>query len=179
MHWKDWCGSWNSNTLATWCKELIHLKIPWCWDRLKKGEEGDDRGWDGWMASLTRWTWVWARSGSWWWTGKRGVLQSMELQRVGHNWVTELTDSMDTSLSKLWEIVKDREARCAAFHEFTNIWTQLRDWTTATTILNIWKQDPSWIQVFDILWQKEFSERQSDRLVADSSSEKHTFQTEC
>ena len=45
--WKDWCWSWNSNTLATWCKELTHLKRPWCWERLKAGGEGDDRGWDG------------------------------------------------------------------------------------------------------------------------------------
>ena len=74
IHWKDWCWSWNSNTLATWCEELSHLIIPWCWERLKVGEEGDDREWDGWMASLTRWTWFWASSGSWWWwTGKPGV----------------------------------------------------------------------------------------------------------
>ena len=76
--------------LATSCKELTHWKRPWCWERLKAGGEGDDRGWDGWMASPTQWTWVWASSGSWWWTGKPGVLQSMESQRVGHNWVTEL-----------------------------------------------------------------------------------------
>ena len=67
--WKDWCWSWNSNSLATWCKELTHLKRPWCWERLKVGGEGDDRGWDGWMASLTQWTWVWVNSGSWWWRG--------------------------------------------------------------------------------------------------------------
>ena len=59
VHWKDWCWSWNSNTLATWFKELTHLKRPWCWERLRAGGEGDDRGWDGWMASLTRWTWIW------------------------------------------------------------------------------------------------------------------------
>ena len=53
VHWKDWCWSWNSNTLATWCEELTHWKRPWCWERLKAGGEGDDRGWDGWMASLT------------------------------------------------------------------------------------------------------------------------------
>ena len=76
-------------TLATWCKELAHWKRPWCWERLKAGGEGDDRGWDGWMASLTRWTWVWANSRRWWWTGRPGVLQSMELQIVGHDWVTE------------------------------------------------------------------------------------------
>ena len=65
------------------------MKRPWFWERLKAGE-GDDRGWDGWMASLTQWTWVWASSRSWWWTGKAGMLQSMESQRVAHDWVTEL-----------------------------------------------------------------------------------------
>ena len=64
IHWKDWCWSWSSNTLATWCEELTHLKRPWCWARLKVGGEGDDRGLDGCMASPTRWTWVWAGSGS-------------------------------------------------------------------------------------------------------------------
>ena len=58
IHWKDWCWSWNSNTLATSCEELTHWKRPWCWERLKAGGEGDNRGWDGWMASPTRWTWV-------------------------------------------------------------------------------------------------------------------------
>ena len=90
IHWKDWCWSWNSNTLATWCKELTHLKRPWCWKRLRTGSEGDDRGWDGWMASPTWWTWVWVNSGSWWWTGRPGVLPSMGSQRVRHDWATEL-----------------------------------------------------------------------------------------
>ena len=71
--------------LATCCEELTHLKRPRCWQRLKAGGEGDNRGWDGWMASPTQWTWVWASSGSWWQTGKPGVLQSMGSQRVGHN----------------------------------------------------------------------------------------------
>ena len=56
--------------LATWCEELTHLKRPWCWERLRAGGEGDDRRWDGWMASPTQWTWVWVDSGSWWWTGR-------------------------------------------------------------------------------------------------------------
>ena len=73
IHWKDWCWSWNSNTWDTWCEELTHWKRPWWWERLKVGGEGDDRGWDGWMASLTQWIWVWATSSSWWWTGKPGV----------------------------------------------------------------------------------------------------------
>ena len=59
IHWKSWCWSWNSGTLATWCEELSHLKRPWCWERLKAGGEGDSREWDGWMASPTQWTWVW------------------------------------------------------------------------------------------------------------------------
>ena len=62
----------------------------WCWEGLGAGREGDNRGWDGWMASLTRQTWVWVNSGSWWWTGRPGVLQFMGSQRVGHNWMTEL-----------------------------------------------------------------------------------------
>ena len=57
-HWKDWCWGWNSNTLATWCEELTPLKRPGCWEGLRAGGEGDDRGWDGWMASPTQWTWV-------------------------------------------------------------------------------------------------------------------------
>ena len=88
---KDWCWSWNSNILATCCEELTHWKRPWCWEMLKAGE-GDDRQRDGWMASLTQWTWVWVNSGIWWWTGRPGVLQFMGSQRVGHDW-TELTDS--------------------------------------------------------------------------------------
>ena len=86
VHWKDWCWSWNSNTLATWHEELTHLKRPWCWERLRAGGEGDNRGWDGWMASPTQWTWVWMDSSSWWWTGRPGSWG----RRVGHNWATEL-----------------------------------------------------------------------------------------
>ena len=93
VHWKDWCWSWNSNTLASWCEELTQWKRPWCWERLKAGGEGDTREWDGWMASLSQWTWVWVSSRSWW-TGNSGVLQSVGLQRVGHDWATELNWSM-------------------------------------------------------------------------------------
>ena len=75
---------------GTWCKELTHWKRPWCWERLKAGGEGDDRGLDGWMASLTWWTQVWASSGSWWRTGKPDELQSMGSQRVRYDWVTKL-----------------------------------------------------------------------------------------
>ena len=79
VHWKSWCWSWNSNTLATWCKKLTHWKRPWCWERLRAGGEGDNRGWDGWMASPAQWTWVWVNSGGWWWTGGPDMLQSMAL----------------------------------------------------------------------------------------------------
>ena len=85
IHWKDWWWSWNSNTLATWCEELTHFKRPWCWERSKAGG-------DGWMASLTQWTWVWGNSGSWWWTGRPGVLQSMGSHRVGHDWWLNWTE---------------------------------------------------------------------------------------
>ena len=91
-----WCYSQGkaqiltfANTLATWRKELTHWKRPWFWERLR-AEEGDDRGWDGWMASPTRWTWVWVDSGSWWWTGRPGMLWFVGSQRVQHDWATEL-----------------------------------------------------------------------------------------
>ena len=92
IHWKDRCWSWNSNTLATSCEELTCLKRPWCWERLKAGGEGDDRGWAGWMASPAQWTWVWVDSRSWWWAGRPGVLRFMGSQRVGHDWVTDWTE---------------------------------------------------------------------------------------
>ena len=91
-HWKDWCWSWSSNTLATWKEELIHWKrVSSLLGKLKAGGEGDDRGRNGWMASPTWWSWVWASSMSWW-TGKPGMPQSMGSQRVRRNWATELTE---------------------------------------------------------------------------------------
>ena len=105
--WSDFChtSAWISHRctyvpfflnpiciiLSTSWEELTHWKT-----LMLGGIEGkrkrDDRGWDGWMASLTRWTWVWVNSGRWWWTGRPGVLRFMGLQRVGHDWATELTD---------------------------------------------------------------------------------------
>ena len=95
IHWKDWCWSWSSNTLTTWCEVLTHWKRPWCWEGLKAGGEG----WDSWMASPTQWTWVWVSARSWWWTGKPGMLQPMGSQRIRHNWATELKLKMIKRMS--------------------------------------------------------------------------------
>ena len=105
VHWKDWCQGWNSNTLATSWEELSHWKRLWCWEGLGAGGEGDDKGWDGWMASPTRWTWVWVNSGSWGWTGKPGVLWFMGSQRVGHDWETELNWTASNVLTGVWLFV--------------------------------------------------------------------------
>ena len=102
--------SWSSSTLATWCKELTHWKRPWCWERLKAGGEGDDRGWDGWMASLTPWTWVWIGSGSWWWTEKPGVLQSVGSQRVGCDWA-ELREQLLFSINSSHTVGQESNLR--------------------------------------------------------------------
>ena len=87
--------------LAIWCEELTHWKRPWCWERLTAGREGDDRGWDGWRASPTQWTWVWVNSGSWWWTGRPGILWVMGLQRVRHDWATEVTEQWTVSSKRI------------------------------------------------------------------------------
>ena len=113
------CWSWNPNTLATWLEELTHLKRPWCLERLKARGVGDDRGWDGWMTLLTQWTWVWVNSGSRWWTGRPGMLQSMWSERIGHNWATELNYSKEVSGIQ-WEWY------------FYSIWTDSRDFWEIT-----------------------------------------------
>ena len=118
IHWKDWCWSWNSNSLATWCEELTHWERPGCREILKMGGEGDDRGWDGWMASLTQWTWVWVNSGIWRWTGRPGVLQSMGSQRVGHSWATELNWT-PMFIAALFTIDRTwKQARCPSAGEW-------------------------------------------------------------
>ena len=112
IHWRDWCWSWNSNTLVTWCEELTHLKRPRCWERLRAGGEGDSRGWDGLMASPTQWTWVWVISGSLWWIGRPGVLQPMGSQRVGHSWVTGLNWISAKELSQSWLLIQEINVAC-------------------------------------------------------------------
>ena len=99
-HWEKSLGiaqsSGSVNTLATWCRELIHWKRPWCWERLRAGGEGGDRGWDGWMASSTQWTWVRINSGKQRRTGKPGVLQSTCWTWL-RDWTTKTTRAVDTS----------------------------------------------------------------------------------
>ena len=102
VHWKDGCWSWNYSTLATWSEELTHLKRPSCWEILRAGGERDNRGWDGWMASLRQRTWVWVNLGSWWWTGKPGMLWSTGSQRVRHDWVTELNWTCYSTVPNLY-----------------------------------------------------------------------------
>ena len=77
IHWKDWCWCWSTRILVIWCAQMTHWKSPWCWKRWRAEGEDGIRRWDGWMASLMQWTWTWASSGSWWGTGKPGVLRSM------------------------------------------------------------------------------------------------------
>ena len=127
IHWKNWCWSWNSNTLATLCKELTHWKRPWCWERLKVGGEGDHRGWDGgWHYLLNRHE-SWVNSGSWWWTGMPGVLRSMGLQGVRHDWVTELN----------WDVLL--EISCF-FDDPTDVGNLISgSYAFSKSSLNIWK----------------------------------------
>ena len=163
--WKDWCWSWNSNTLATWCEELTHWERPWCWERLKAGGEGDDRGWGdegGWMASLTRWTWVWVSSGSWWWTEKPGVKQSMGSQRVKHDWAIELKWMRNKVLYLSWQEIL---LVCIMFLQFSSVqfshvWLFATPWITAhqaslSRVQQI-KQQFSFISQIPCKWKSRF-----------------------
>ena len=86
----DWCWSWNSNTLTTWCEELTHWKRLWCWERFRAGE-GGDRRWDSWMVSPTQWTWVWTNSVRQWRTGKPGV-RAVHGTAKSQTWLSDWTD---------------------------------------------------------------------------------------
>ena len=115
---------------GTWCKELTHLKRPWCWERLKVGGEGDDRGWDGWVASLTQRTWIWIDSWSWWWTRRPGVLWSMGSQRVGHDWASELNRTGITNAQFsyfslcIFIIIKKESSWCLKASVFKSLFLQ-------------------------------------------------------
>ena len=131
-------------------RRTTHWKRPWCWERLKAGGEGDDRGWNGWMASQTSWTWVWASSGSWWWTGRPGVLQSMGSQRVGHTRVSSVglngTELMRRTQKPAW---RNDKGHCRHYLGFTrkdsgHVNAQCctncnikKSWTTQTSILQL------------------------------------------
>ena len=117
---KDWC--WSSNTLATGCEELTCWKKPWCWERLKARGEGDDRGWDGWMASLTQWTWVLASSGRWWRAGKPGVLLSTGSQRVGHDLAAEQKQQLNHCMCV---------CVCVCVCSLSCVWLFVTPWTVA------------------------------------------------
>ena len=106
----------GSSTLATSCEELTHWKRLWCLEGLGAGE-GDDRGWDGWMASRTRWTWIWVNSGSWWWTGRPGMMRFMGSQRVGHDWATELNWTEIIWEAKYYSMVAQWLKRLPAMQE--------------------------------------------------------------
>ena len=109
------CWSWNSNTLVTWCEELTHWKRPWCWERLRARGEGNDRGWDGWMALSTWWTWVWVDSRSWWWTGRPGMLWIVGSQRVSSD-MTEDWTHRKTWMNFLANPVFDHRVSFSAQH---------------------------------------------------------------
>ena len=103
-------------------KNWLISKDSWCWERLKAGGEGDNRGWDGWMASLTQWTWVSVDSGSWWWTGRPGVLWFMGLQRVGHAWVTELNWTEIVLITYSTQIMRNVLGKEMATHTSVLAW---------------------------------------------------------
>ena len=130
IHWKDWCWNWNSNTLATLWEELTHLKIPRCWERLRLGGAGDDRGWDGWMASLTQCTWVWVNSGSWWRTRRPSVLQSLGSQ--SRTWLSDWTE-LDWTIHTVHGILQPRILEWVA-SAFSRGSSQPRDQTQVSRI---------------------------------------------
>ena len=112
-------AEWRSSILVIWYEQTTHWKSPWCWEGLRaKGEEGI-RGWDGWTASPMQWTWTWANSRRWWGTGRPGVLQSIGLQRVGHNWAAEqqLFNSFYFLINFYWSIVALQ--LCVSFHWYS------------------------------------------------------------
>ena len=118
VHWKGWCWSWNSNTLATWCEELTHWKRPWCWERLRAEGEGDHRGWDGWMKLLTRWTWVWVDSRSWWWQG--GLVCCSSWCRKESDMTERLnwTELMNAMLARAYHIPKKKKKICIKSNKY-------------------------------------------------------------
>ena len=132
------------SSLATWCEELTHWKRPWCWKRLKVRGKGDDRGWDGLLASPTQWTWVWVNSGSWWWTGRLSELQFMGLQSWTRlsNW-TDLPLRLNYILLQLLSFNtpwKNSGWRAGTRHSV--LW---ETWTTCIQIVRYFQELISWV----------------------------------
>ena len=99
----------KAETPVLWPPHAKSWKRLWCWEGLGAGGEGDDRGWDGWMASRTRWMWVWVNSGRWWWTGRPGVLRFMGSKRVRRDWATELNWTETKIISKFPLYIKNKK----------------------------------------------------------------------
>ena len=140
--WKEWCWSWNSSTLATSCEELTHWKRLWGWEGFGAGGEGDDRGWDGWMASLTWCMWVWVNSGSWWRTGWPGVLRHGVAK--SRTWLSDWTDWLS------WQLVKNPPAmQETPFYSWVRKFSWERDRLPAPVILpeeSPWTEKPRGLQ---------------------------------
>ena len=140
---------------------LTHWKRPWCWERLRAGE-GNDRGWDDWMASVTQWTCVWMDSGIWWWTGRPDVLGFMGLQRVGHDWVTQLS----------WTDVRKRKTNTYIKAYILNLerwcwWTYLQDSNEHVGIEN-WLLDMVGEEEGGTNWESSIETRTSPYAKLDS-----------
>ena len=117
-------------TLATWCEELT------CWERLKAGGEGDDRGWDGWMPSLTQWTWVWANSQRWWRTGKPGMLRSMGSQRIRQDLVTQQ------------QFMPETNTKAPTYYTINGISEKAHDsWDCPRILMDLSTSSPCWVLV--------------------------------
>ena len=116
------------------CVNFNYWKRPWCWKRLRAGGEGDDRGWEGWMASPTQWTWVWVDSGSWWCTGRPGVLWFMESHRIGRDWVTEL--NWAELLFMIWATVSSQSCFCWLYKTSTSL--AAKNIINLILVLTIW-----------------------------------------
>ena len=145
---------WNSSTLATSCEELTHWKRLWCWEGLGARGEGDDRGWDGWMASPIRWIWVWVNSGSWWWIGRPGVLRFMGSQRVRHDWATELNWTDVEVQGKNAEVVCHSLLQWTTFCQTSPPWPLHLGWPHTAWLSfieldKLWSMWSDWLVVCD------------------------------
>ena len=147
----------EAETPILWCEELTHWKRPWCWERLKGGGEGHDREWGDWMASPTRWTWVWANFGSWWWTGKPRVLQAMRSQRVRHDWATELTDCEASRSGDDWKDAHNSQEE-GEYH-----WEGLH-WEAPVLVRKAERRRGNWEQQFSRKSEVQYKQIQGGRV---------------